>query len=353
MNISSELEINFFSKITDSKLQDPVRFGLTLLNNGCYCLSSFNDYGLLHNTLSKWLLEYTKSQSLADSKKSYNDFLSERTQKNQIQATVEIFSFSNPKENVSSISLESTRSNDTESTQNLDCKLESYIAKYYKRVNIDSESHVSNSELLNLVKNESAKLDDIQADLDLRQAKLEKKQNQDNSKKSQFQLTLVEVNFERARLAEKQHQLHTKKVEFYDEKNRLDRMYTICFVPGILEEMQKKFDVFQAEFDVLQVELDDKRSSLDSEQKNIDTEVSGLNDTQVELNDRRAELDTKQAELDARRVELDVALAGSDAKQGELGDEQVELDIVAVKSSVVRVGAFTRYCRTQLLPFKN
>ena len=119
MKTTSCLEINFFPKNADFTKIDPLKFELTLLDNNCYCLSSFDKYDFLHSILSDWVAVHTKKQKAEISQEQYNEFLTQRAIKDEFLTDIEPFFTNVPKEDVSSICFESISTiNLAESTEN-------------------------------------------------------------------------------------------------------------------------------------------------------------------------------------------------------------------------------------------
>lgn len=81
---ASTFEINFFEKDLNSQIKEPVRFGLTQLKNGCYTLSGFDTYALLHYVLTDWLQIHNKSQNLALVQNKYNKLIALNKQDEEI-----------------------------------------------------------------------------------------------------------------------------------------------------------------------------------------------------------------------------------------------------------------------------
>ena len=128
MKNSSKLEINFPQQDSDPSPKHPVRFDLTLLNNGCYCLSDFESHGALNFILSQWVKCHTESQSSEISEKFYNEILDLKANKDQVLKHLEAFSSAIPKEDVSSICLQSmAMPSDAQSGENVSIDLDLQI----------------------------------------------------------------------------------------------------------------------------------------------------------------------------------------------------------------------------------
>lgn len=75
MKSTSILEISFLNNNSNTCAREPARFGLTLLQNGCYTLSGFFEHNLQHYVLTDWLKINGAPEQLNLSVQKFNEFL--------------------------------------------------------------------------------------------------------------------------------------------------------------------------------------------------------------------------------------------------------------------------------------
>ena len=101
MQHKKQLEIKFFQQDENKCLKDPVKFELTQLDNGSFCLSDLPSHFQLNYVLGDWIKIHTAMNDFNGSKKLLDEFVTANSIKDSLHLLG--IDFAVPEENFSGI----------------------------------------------------------------------------------------------------------------------------------------------------------------------------------------------------------------------------------------------------------